>query len=187
MIFVRWVIVIFATGVGLTAISFYKDQKDEERYDKVIEKLELQSETMDRMQLEKVVMQNEIEVLKRTQIKFNFLEDQYATPQVIKSLSGEVLSVNNAFYKDFLRPFGFEKEDYKGGNDKDFWGEKIAGILAAPENMAIRQERPITVPIKFRNPFDPNTVIDRKWTANPIKDRYGNYIAIEVTVSKEYL
>lgn len=184
VLFVRWVFILLATGLVTFGMGLYKDYRDAKKYEVLLKKMDTLEDAAGKDAIEKIIMKNEIERLKENQIKFDNLEEQYATPRVLKSLTGEVFSINNAFYRDFLEPFGFEKKDYK--NDRQFWGEKVADILSQPEQMALEQKRTLTIHVNFENPFDPGKYIDRKWTVNPLKDRYGTYIAIEISVSKEY-
>lgn len=184
LLFVRWLLVLFiSTGVGL--VYGYTDKKAyDKKFDAYDLKMDSLKEELTGYKIEKIRMQNEIDKLKENQIKFNNLEDQYAQPRILKSLTGEVFSINNAYYFDFMKPYGFIKSDYK--NDVQFWGKKTAEKFHTMEALALKERRPLTMHVNIESPFKEGEYIDRDVTVNPLKDRYGVYIAFEVAISKEY-
>tara|TARA_R110002051_G_scaffold297564_2_gene363993 strand:+ start:44467 stop:45069 length:603 start_codon:yes stop_codon:yes gene_type:complete len=184
VLFVRWVLILFATGVGTLILGFYKDNSDANKFELLEKRVDSLSLTVTHYEIERIVMQNEIDKLRENQIKFNNLEDQFANPRILKSMNGDVFSINNAYYVDFMKPYGYLKSDYK--NDLQFWGKKTADYIRSIEKIALDKERAVTIDADLENPFEKGTYIKRQVTINPLKDRYGNWIAFEISVNKVY-
>lgn len=184
VLFVRWVLILLITGVGTLLLSFYKDSMDTTKFELLEQRIDSLSLKVTHYEIERIVMQNEIDKLRENQIKFNNLEDQFANPRILKSMNGDVFSINNAYYFDFMKPYGFDKTDYK--NDFQFWGKETALYIQSIEKIALDKERAVTVDAELENPFEKGTYIKRQVTINPLKDRYGNWIAFEISVNKVY-
>ena len=184
VLFVRWVLIIFITGIVSFSHSVYNNRQMNRKIelkDAQIDTLQIQSKDQQR---EITILNFKVETLTQNQIKFDKLEDQYANPRILKDLRGNVLSLNEAYYVDFMKPFGFKKEDYK--NDVQFWGYEFASKITELEQLALNNGRPITVDFSSRLPFGDLPKIDRKVTVNPLKDRYDRFFMFEISVFKEY-
>lgn len=184
ILFVRWVFAIFIGTLITMGYGLMEKKAFNKKFALFEQKIDSLSDAVVHYEIERIVMQNEIDKLRENQIKFNNLEDQYAMPRILKSLNGDVFSINNAYYNDFMKPFGFKKNDYK--NDIQFWGKETAEYLRSIEVLSLERAGPITVNVNMENPFQKGTYIDREVTINPLKDRYGSYIAFEVSISKYY-
>ena len=169
VLFVRWVLVVFATGIFSGAIGLYKSKE----YQNQLEGFK-----------ENSIEQDSTILVMKFEMQFDQLEDQYANPRILKDLRGNALSINEAYYIDFMKPFGFNKNDYK--NDVDFYGLEFALKIRSLEKTAIDLERPITVDFMTKLPFGDLPDIDRKVTVNPLKDRYGQVFMLEISIWKEY-
>ncbi|PIB28929.1 hypothetical protein BFP77_08405 [Maribacter sp. 4U21] len=177
VLFVRWVLIVFATGISTMAIGWYKSRQ----YQAQLEVFKVNEIAREK---EIVTMKFEIQDLRENQIRFDQLEDQYANPRILKDLRGNALSINQAYYVDFMQPFGFQKSDYK--NDVEFYGVEFSSKIRELEQTAIKLGRPITVDFMTKLPFGDLPDINRKVTVNPLRDRYGQIFMLEIAIFKEY-
>ena len=184
VLFVRWVLIIFIGAVLTSGYNFY----DSNQTTRKLERKQLEIDTLkanaDDMEQQIIVLQFKVETLIQNQIRFDRLEDQYANPRILKDMNGNVLSLNEAYYQDFMKPFGFKKEDYR--NDVQFWGVEFSEKIRSLEQLAIKSERAVTVDFSSRLPFGDLPKIDRKVTVNPLRDRYDRYFMFEISIFKDY-
>ncbi len=184
VLFVRWVLIIFIGAVLTSGYNFY----DSNQTTRKLERKQLEIDTLkanaDDMEQQIIVLQFKVETLIQNQIRFDKLEDQYANPRILKDMNGNVLSINEAYYQDFMKPFGFKKDDYR--NDVQFWGYEFAQKIKSLEDLAIKAQRPVTVDFTTKLPFGDLPKIDRKVTVNPLRDRYDRYFMFEISIFKDY-
>lgn len=66
-------------------------------------------------------------------------------PMWVKDWNGVMLSLNDAYEKEFLFPNGKTREDYIGHTDTEVWGEEIAEQFRKNDNLAALSDEPISI------------------------------------------
>lgn len=180
----RTVLAVFVTSLLTFGYSIY----NERNWSKQLKRANADIDTLTtaRHELEKKVLQltQLVERLQDSQMRFNFLEDQYSQPRIIKGVEGEVITMNKAYFNEFMKPWGFRREDYR--NDAQFWGPNIAKDFRALEDKAKQMGRPVTVYADVKPEFMGGQRLQRTVHVAPLYDKYGILIAFEVEVQKDY-
>lgn len=184
VLFLRFVCGAFITGILTFGWGVYSNNSTQNE----MKRISTENDTLKFNDMKKdgeiTLLKIQVRDLQDNQIKFDNLEDQFANPRILKDLFGNVLSINHAYYLDFMKPFGFVKKDYR--NDTQFWGRDFASKIHDFEELALRENRPVTMRLNDRLPFGNKPLIDRMFTVNPIRDRYGRFFMIEISVFKNY-
>ena len=131
----NWIEVIaslIAGGTITTVFNYFLAKKKDNR-DTFEAIIKVWAEDNQRLRQETVKLDNEIKQLQQSivelQSKLIILESSQADlpiPMWVKDLNSIVLYVNDAYEREFLKPFGYSKYDYIGKTDFQIWPEELA-------------------------------------------------------------
>ena len=111
-------------------LDVYKDENTRLRAD-----VDKQSKEIDKLKKALLEEKHESNILLS---RLSTLESSHLSlpiPQWLKDTNGIMISVNDAYEKEFLLPFGKTKADYLGKTDFDVWPEEVAEAFVSNDRL----------------------------------------------------
>jgi len=97
-------------------------------------------ESLDELKIENENLRKKISILQYQITVAETAHFESPFPMWLKDMNNKMISLNQAYEDNFLKPLGFRMADYIGYEDSKIWGDKVANNFKKYDDLALKND-----------------------------------------------